>query len=137
MEQRIIDKVAACKELQGKSIADILSLPEFEENLEKYLKAQRGDRLAARKSYASLSKLHKIRGISMKLPAHPVDKFMDMPVEEFAVEYYRCIIGKSSRSAAERKFIEQLAGQAYALTTAQIVCREFPELTDELIPKNK
>ena len=35
MEKKIIDKVAACKALQGKSIADILSLPEFEENLEK------------------------------------------------------------------------------------------------------
>ena len=70
-----------------------------------------------------------------KLPAHPIDRVIDLSVDEFAAEFLAVVSGISKRSAAERKYIEQLGRQAYNLTVAQYVVEEYPELENTLIPK--
>ena len=73
--------------------------------------------------------------IGLKLPAHPVDNFLDMSVDDFAMEYLAVFAGMSKRQKSERDYINQLGQQALNLTIAQIVCEEFPELEPALIPK--
>lgn len=126
-------KIESCKALQGKTIADIVETERFETNLAAYLTAQKEDRNTSRKSYEAMRKAG--GAIGMKLPAHPVDKFLDMSVAEFGMEYLAVLGKMSTRTVAEREFIRQLGQQAYNLTIAQIVCEEFPELEPALIPK--
>ena len=135
MNKEILNKIRSCKALQGKTIADICESEEYCNNLAAYMAAQREDRKAIRASYDAMKKLGGARGF--KIPAHPIDRLMDLSAYEFAHEYL-AVMGKvSSRPAAERKYIQQLGQQAYNLTIAQIVCVEFPELKDTLIPTSK
>ena len=95
--------------------------------------AQREDRNKIRASYEAMRKLGGAKGY--KLPAHPIDRVIDMTVEEFAVEFAKVIGGSSVRPVSERRYIQQLGQQAYNLTVAQYVVDEFPELENTLIPK--
>ena len=126
-------KIESCKALQGKTVSDLVSTDRFEKNLGAYLTAQKEDRNTSRKSYEAMKKAG--GAIGMKLPAHPVDNFLDMSVAEFGLEYLAVLGKMSTRTFAEREFIRQLGQQAYNLTVAQIVCEEFPELEPALIPK--
>ncbi len=128
-------KVRACKALQDMSVAQLVATDRFLDNLGAYLVAQREDRKAIRKSYDAMRKLGGAKGY--KLPAHAIDRVMDMSVEEFAKEYLAIISHNSERPAAEREYIFQLGTQAYELTVAQYVVDEFPELKEELIPSAK
>ena len=128
-------KVASCKALQEMTVADLCATVRFRDNLAAYMTAQRTDRNAIRDSYQAMRKLGGAKGY--KLPAHPIDRVINMPVEEFAVEYLAVISHTSKRSVAERQYIQQLGQQAYNLTVAQYVVDEYPELADELIPKSK
>lgn len=114
---------------------DVISMPEFSENLAAYWVAQKEDRNAIRKSYDAMRKMGGAKGY--KIPAHPIDDLADLSVEDLAVEYAKVIAGGSKRNAAERKYISQIGQQAYNLTIAKIVCKEFPELEPVLIPKSK
>lgn len=135
MQIEIIQKIRNCKQLQGKTINDILRTPRFQENLGAYWEAQKQDREAIRKSYQAMRKLGGAKGF--KIPAHPIDDLLHLSVEDLSLEYFE-IIGKSSkRCAAEREYIRQLCQQAYNLTIAQYVVDEYPELKDILIPKPK
>ena len=132
-EQR--KKILSCKALQGKTIADVVAMPRFLENLSKYLNAQREDRAAIQSSYAAMRKAGGAKGY--KLPAHALDHLADLTPEQMAGEFL-LILGKaSSRSASEREYIRQLSMQAYNLTVAQLVIEEFPEMEDILLPKSK
>lgn len=133
MNKETQNKIRSCKALQGKTIEDVCEMPEFLSNLEKYMQAQREDRKAIQSSYEAMRKLGGAKGY--KLPSHPIDRVIDMSVEQFAGAYVDVIMKTSPRPAAERKYIEQLGQQAYNLTVAQIVCEEFPELHDEFFPK--
>lgn len=115
------------------TVQDILKTPRFRDNLAAYMEAQRIDREGVRKSYQAMLKLGGARGY--KLPAHVIDRVINMPVEAFAAEYAKILCGGSERSAAERKYILQLGQQAYSLTVAQYIVDEYPELESELIPK--
>ena len=126
-------KVASCKALQEMTVADLCATVRFRDNLAAYMTAQRTDRDAIRKSYDAMRKLGGAKGY--KLPAHPIDRVINMPVEDFAVEYLAVIANASKRPVAERRYIQQLGQQAYNLTMAQYVVDEYPELADELIPK--
>ena len=95
--------------------------------------AQREDRKQIQSSYKAMLKVGGAKGY--KLPAHPIDRVIDLSVDEFAAEFLAVVSGISQRSAAERKYIEQLGRQAYNLTVAQYVVDEFPELENILIPK--
>ena len=128
-------KVASCKALQEMTVADLCATVRFRDNLAAYMTAQRTDRDAIRKSYDAMRKLGGANGF--KLPAHPIDRVINMPVEDFAVEYLAVIANASKRPVAERRYIQQLGQQAYNLTVAQYVVDEYPELADELIPKSK
>ncbi len=128
-------KVASCKALQEMTVADLCATVRFRDNLAAYMTAQRTDRDAIRKSYDAMRKLGGAKGY--KLPAHPIDRVINMPVEDFAVEYLAVIANASKRPVAERRYIQQLGQQAYNLTVAQYVVDEYPELADELIPKSK
>lgn len=128
-------KVASCKALQEMTVADLCATVRFRDNLAAYMTAQRTDRDAIRKSYGAMRKLGGANGF--KLPAHPIDRVINMPVEDFAVEYLAVIANASKRPVAERRYIQQLGQQAYNLTVAQYVVDEYPELADELIPKSK
>lgn len=124
-------KVASCKALQGKSIGDVVRMPEFLENLGAYMRAQFTERKAARESYEKI----KVFARGFKLPAHAIDKVIDLSPEQFAEEYLAVINGDNQRPAAVREYIAQLGQQAYNLTIAQFVVKEFPELADEFFPK--
>ena len=125
-------KIESCKALQGKTVADLVSTDRFEKNLAAYLTAQKEDRNTSRKSYEAMRKAG--GAIGLKLPAHPVDNFLDMSVADFAMEYLAVFAGQSKRPKSERNYINQLGQQALNLTIAQIVCEEFPELKPALIP---
>lgn len=135
MNKEILNKIRSCKALQGKTIADICEMQKFRDNLGAYISAQRSDRKAIRASYEAMKKLGGAKGY--KLPAHPIDKVMALSVAEFADEYLAVVLKISERNAAERLYIKQLGQQAYNLTVSQMVCDEFPELKDTLIPTSK
>ena len=126
-------KIESCKALQGKTVSDLVSTDRFEKNLAAYLTAQKEDRNTSQKSYEATRKAG--GAIGLKLPAHPVDHFLDMSVADFAMEYLAVFAGISKRPKSERDYINQLGQQALNLTIAQIVCEEFPELEPALIPK--
>lgn len=135
MNKEILNKIRDCKALQNVTIEDLCKSDRFRDNLAAYMTAQREDRKAIRASYDAMRKLGGVKGY--KIPAHPIDDVISMPVEEFAREYLNVISKCSKRPAAERQYILQLGQQAYNLTVAQIVINEFPELESVLIPKNK
>ena len=135
MKAETRNKIASCKALQEMTVADLCATVRFRDNLAAYMTAQRTDRDAIRKSYDAMRKLGGAKGY--KLPAHPIDRVINMPVEDFAVEYLAVIANASKRPIAERRYIQQLGQQAYNLTVAQYVVDEYPELADELIPKSK
>ena len=128
MDNEVRKKIAACKALQNATVEDIINSDRFRGNLDAYLRAQKEDRKAAQCSLISPG---------FKLSSHPVDKFMDYTVGDLANEYVRVLQKVSVLPAAQRAFVFQLGQQAYALTVAQIVCEEFPELESILIPKSK
>ena len=128
-----LQKIGACKALQGKTIFDIVSMPRFAENLAAYWTEQKETRKTAIASYQAMHKLGSPKGY--KLPAHVIDKLVDLSVEDLAVEYAKVVAGGSTRNLAERKYIRQIGQQAYNLTVAQCVVEEFPELQSELLPK--
>lgn len=135
LDKEIQQKVRACKALQDMSVAQLVATDRFLNNLGAYMAAQSEDRKAIRKSYDAMRKLGGTKGY--KLPAHAIDRVIDMSVEEFAKEYLAIIGHTSTCSAAEREYIYQLGTQAYELTVAQYVVDEFPELKEELIPSAK
>jgi hypothetical protein len=98
-----------------------------------YLHAQREDREKVRASYQAMRKLGGTKGY--KLPAHTIDRISTWSVEDFALEFYKVLAGRSEYPAAVREYVEQLGKQAYNVTIAQIICEEFPELNEELFPK--
>ena len=133
IDKATLNKIQSCKALQGKSVEDIISSDRFSKNLSAYITEQREARKAAIASYNAMKKAGGAFGL--KLPAHPIDKTMDLSVADFVVEYAAVIAGASKRPASERKYIEQLGQQAYNLTVAQYVLEEFPELEPALLPK--
>ena len=136
MKPETLKKIRACKALQGLTIMEVTNMPKFLDNLSAYMSAQREDRKAIKSSYEAMKRVGGAKGY--KLPAHPIDRVIMMSAKDFAKEYGKIVVGGvSMRSAAEREYIRQLGQQAYNLTIAQIVCEEFPELQDELIPKSK
>ena len=135
LDKETQQKIASCKALQEMTVADLCATVRFRENLAAYMAAQKADRDAIRKSYEAMRKLGGTKGY--KLPAHPIDRVINMSVADFANEYKRVIGGYSGRSKAERDYIKQLGQQAYNLTVAQYVVDEYPKLADELIPKTK
>ena len=132
IDQATKNKIASCKALQGKTVADIIGSERFGKNLAAYVTEQREARKAA---VASYNAMRKAGAKGYKLPTHPIDKTLKLSVEDFAVEFAAVVTGASKRPAFERKYIEQLGKQAYNLTIAQIVCEEFPELEPALLPK--
>lgn len=133
MDKATLKKIASCKALQDKTVMDVCQMDQFLENLGKYMDAQKADRQAIQASYQAMRKLGGTKGY--KLPTHPIDRVMDLTVEDFADAYMDVINKTSPRPAAERKYIEQLGQQAYNLTVAQLVTAEFPELHDMFFPK--
>lgn len=135
IDQATKNKIASCKALQGKTITDIVGTERFEKNLSAYITEQREARKAAIASYNAMKKAGGAFGL--KLPAHPIDETMKWTVEQFAVEYLEILARVSKRPAGVRRYVEQLAQQAYNLTVAQMVVEEYPELEPVLIPKAK
>lgn len=135
MDKKINDAIRKCKALQGMTVEDVINSERYLDNLAAYIKAQRDDRKAIRQSYIAMRSIGGAPGY--KLPSHPIDKVMYFSTAEFAEEYKRIIAKTSALPAAQRAYIFQLGQQAYALTVAQIVSDEFPELRDKLIPKSK
>lgn len=135
MDKEINDKISRCKALQGQTVLDIINSDKFRDNLAGYWTAQKEDRKAIKKSYEAMRKLGNRTGY--KLPAHVIDKMIGWSIGELTDEYTKVVAKVSTLPAAQRAYIWQLGQQAYALTVAQIVCEEFPELREKLIPKSK
>lgn len=135
MKKEILAKIQSCKALSGKTVEELIATERFRNNLAAYMKAQREDRKQIRASYEAMRKAGGVKGY--KLPAHPIDRVIDLSVDDFAAEYMSVIAKMSKRPHAERRYIQQLGQQAYNLTVAQIVVEEYPELESVLIPKAK
>ena len=128
MDKAIAEKVRKCKKLQGKNIVDVMDMRQFQDNLAAYWTQQRESRLQVERNYKLITK---------PVPAHPIANLMNLSVKQLMLEYLAVINGTSTRTSSERTYIKQLCQQAYNLTVAQIVCKEFPELEPELLPKAK
>ena len=128
MDKAIADKVRKCKRLQGKNIVDVMDMREFQDNLAAYWTQQTESRKQVEKNYKLIAK---------PVPAHPIVNLINLSVSQLMMEYLAVINGTSTRTSSERLYIKQLCQQAYNLTVAQIVCKEFPELESELLPKAK
>lgn len=133
MTKEIIQRIRECKALKDKTISDIIDLPEFEKNLAIYMKEQlnalnKVDVMAER-----TKRLYPRMGL--KRPRHVIDRLVEKGVfagvESFKMAFVDEINMECHYSANERKYIEQLGMQAYNLTVAQIVCKEFPELSKD------
>lgn len=135
LDKETKQKIASCKALQGKTVEELIATERFRNNLAAYLRAQRDDRRQIRASYEAMRKVGGAKGY--KLPAHPIDRVIDLPVNDFAAEFMAVIAKVSDRPATERLYIKQLGQQAYNLTVAQYVVDEYPELEPVLIPKSK
>lgn len=135
MEKEVIEKIRRCKALQGVSVLDVCMTERFMDNLKAYMKAQKDDRDAIRASYEAMHKLGGAKGY--KLPAHPIDKVINISPGDMRDEYLRILKKECERPASEREYIRQLCLQAYSLTVAQIVAKEFPEIKDKLLPQSK
>lgn len=128
MDKKIAEKVKQCKALQGKSVIDVMDMREFQDNLAAYWTQQTQSRKQVEQNYQLICK---------KVPAHPIANLMQLSVSQLMLEYVAVVNGTSVRNSSERTYIKQLCQQAYNLTVAQIVCKEFPELESELLPKSK
>lgn len=128
-------KIESCKALQGKTVEELIATDRFRNNLAAYMTAQKEDRKQIRASYEAMRKLGGAKGY--KLPAHPIDRVIDLSVDDFAAEYMAVIARVSKLPVAVRRYIQQLGQQAYNLTVAQYVVEEYPELEPVLIPKAK
>lgn len=135
MDKDTQQKIESCKALQGKTVEELIATDRFRNNLAAYITAQKEDRKQIRASYEAMRKLGGAKGY--KLPAHPIDRVIDLSVDDFAAEYMAVIARVSERQVAERRYIQQLGQQAYNLTVAQYVVEEYPELEPVLIPKAK
>ena len=135
MSPETIAKVKACRALRGKTVEMVCRMPEFIANLDALIQVQRKDRQAVRDSYEVLKKNPSTKGF--KLPAHAIDRLWNLDAEQFSDEYLAVLDKSSSRSAAERKYIQQLAQQAYRYTVICFVVAEFPETRDELLPRHE
>ena len=128
-------KIESCKALQGKTVEGLIATDRFRNNLAAYMTAQKEDRKQIRASYEAMRKLGGAKGY--KLPAHPIDRVIDLSVDDFAAEFLSVLAKVSKRPFAEREYVLQLGMQAYNLTVAQYVIDEYPELESVLIPKAK
>lgn len=135
MKKEILTKIQSCKALQGKTVEELIATDRFHDNLAAYMTAQREDRKQIRASYEAMRKVGGAKGY--KLPAHPIDRVIDLSVDDFAAEFMAIIAKVSKRPYAERRYIQQLGQQAYNLTVAQYVVEEYPELEPVLMPKPK
>lgn len=135
MKKEILTKIQSCKALQGKTVEELIATERFRNNLAAYMTAQKEDRKQIRASYEAMRKVGGAKGY--KLPAHPIDRVIDLSVDDFAAEFMAVIAKVSKRPVAERRYIQQLGQQAYNLTVAQYVVEEYPELESVLIPKAK
>lgn len=135
MKKETLQKIASCKALREMTVADLCATARFRDNLAAYMAAQRADREAVRKSYQAMKKLGGAKGY--KLPAHPIDRVINMSVDDFALAFMGVLAKTEKRPAAEREYIRQLGQQAYNLTVAEYVVDEYPELESVLLPKEK
>lgn len=135
MKKEIQQKIASCKALQGKTISDLCHTDQFLQNLAAYMNAQKTDRNAIQASYQAMRKMGGAKGF--KLPAHPIDRVIDLTAEQFRDEFCSCIAATNPRPSAQREYILQLGMQAYNLTVGQFVVKEFPELKDVIFPTTK
>lgn len=136
-QKEISEKIAKVEALQGKTIGDVMQMPLFLEILTAYLTEQKETRKAAQQSFKAMAVQNPGLAMRFHLPAHCIDKFIDMTPEQFRDEITEVMEARSKRPAQERKYIKQLGDQAIDCTIAKICCEQFPELTEVYFPKRK
>lgn len=128
MNRELQEKIRNTKALQDKSVEDVVRSERFFRVLSTYLKEQQATREAA-------GLLAKSRGLTLN--THPMTELDLSDVDGFREEYLKCLSKTSELRPMVRKYIMQLAGQAYAYTVALIVCEQFPELKSQLLNTQK
>lgn len=126
-----IEKIRACKALQGKTVLDICSLSGFLSNLKAYVNAQREERKIA------IDHAEQFGGGKYHAPGHAIDQTMGWDIEQWREEFMAVLNKSSVQSAAVREYVRQLGMQAYNVTMANIVLVEFPELREYFFGKSK
>ena len=108
--------------LGDKTVLDILQTQTFQKHLGIQLRTQKELRTIA----------HKAIGTGKRLPAHVVDKFVDMTTEQFYDEVLLVLDKRSSRPHREREYISQLSKVAYDDAVREIVADASPEYREYL-----
>lgn len=119
-EKQFFKALSEIESLREHTVYDIIMSEGFLKHIGNRLEQQKQMRKAA------MNAIEKGR-----LPAHTVDKFLQHTSEEMRDEYLTVVGKKSKRSAAERKYIEQLGNLAYNDTIREIAVAECPELKEE------
>ena len=115
-EKQFIKSLSEIESLREHTVYDIIMSDGFLKHIGNRLKQMRK---------AAMSAITKGR-----LPAHTVDKFLKHTAEEMRDEFLTVTAKTSKRSAAERKYIEQLGNLAYNDTIEEIAIAEKPELKE-------
>lgn len=129
MKTELEKKIKQTKALQGKSVEDVLRMPEFAANVGAYLREQRALRQAVKDT------IHK-KNPRARVPAHTIDRVGYLNQYNFAEIWIKISQRVIKKPKAEREYIDQLGMLAYKKTVADFVIAEFPELRDEFYPKS-
>ena len=131
MKKEVMNKMRQA--LAGRTVEQVIASDKFRDNFAAYIRAQREDREAIRKSYEAMRKMGGAKGY--KLPAHAIDDVAEFSVEQLVGAYALILSKNCPLPARAREYVRQLGQQAYNKTIIDICVERFPELRDELIPK--
>lgn len=123
--------------LDGKTVFDVLDMPEYITNLAAYMNEQKMTRDAV------LQQRQKIVE-SGKYPAPEKRPCIDRVIElgllknadDFTLEFAKVLTHQSEHPAEIRMYIQQLGMRAYQLTIEQFICKENPDMA-ALVEKSR
>ena len=128
MNKELKAKIKETKALQGKSVEDVLRMPEFAVNVGAYLREQRALRQAVKDAIRK-------KNPTARVPAHTIDRVGYLNEHNFAEIWIKISQRIIKKPKAEREYIDQLGMLAYKKTIADFVIAEHPELKDQFYPK--
>lgn len=125
------------EKLNGKTVFDVLDMPEYTTNLAAYMNEQKMTRDAVLQQRKKIIEAGKFPAPE-KRPC--IDRVIEMGLmenaEDFTLEYAKVLNGVSEHPQEIREYIRQLGLRAYQLTIEQIICEVNPDMA-ELVKKSQ
>lgn len=119
------------QKLDGKTVFDILEMPEFKTNLGAFINEQLMTRNAVLQQRKKIIESGK-HPAPEKRPC--VDRIIELGLmhdtDSFAEEFLKVINRSSKYPAAIREYVRQLGMRAYRLTVEQFICEENPDMAE-------